>query len=170
MKKDTCFELGHITKTFGLEGYLTAFIDSDFPENYYEMESVLLEIKGELIPFFIEDYKETSNPQKVNFLFEEIDSFEKAKVLIGAKMYLPEEVLPDLGENKFYYHEIIGFKVLDTQNNTIGIIKEVYENIGNDFFALENDKLIPIVDDFIVKIDKINKQIIMNLPDGLLEL
>ena len=70
MNKENCFELGHITKTFGLDGFLTVFLDSDIPEASYNIESVLLEIKGELIPFFIEDHKETSNAQKVNFLFE----------------------------------------------------------------------------------------------------
>ena len=169
MNQENCFELGHITKTHGLDGFLTVFLDSDLPEEYYNIESVLLEIKGELIPYFIEDHKETNNTQKVNFLFEEVDSTEKAEQLLGTKLFLPIEALPDLGENKFYYHEIIGFEILNN-NKPVGTIQEVFENTGSDFFVIEKEVLIPIEDDFILIVDKVKKQISMNLPEGLLEL
>ena len=52
MKKDDAYYLGKIVKKYGLKGELLAKIDTDEPENYENMESVFLEIRGKLIPFF----------------------------------------------------------------------------------------------------------------------
>ncbi len=173
MKQEDCFELGHVTKSHGLEGFVTIFLDSDFPENYYQMESILLEQHGELVPFFIDDHKESSHPQKVHFLFEDIESLEDAKTLIGCKLFLPSEVLPELKDNQFYYHEIIGFVLKDSVLGELGPIDQVFENTGNDFFAIKfNNKevLVPIEDAFILEVNRTEKYIEMQLPEGLLDL
>ena len=53
MNIDACFQLGYIVKTHGIKGQVVAFFDVDFPEDYEDLESVFLEQKGRLVPFFI---------------------------------------------------------------------------------------------------------------------
>ncbi len=173
MTFEDCFELGKITKAHGLQGFVTIFIDSDFPQNYYEMESVLVEINKDLVPFFILDAKESSHPQKIHVLFEDVESKDDTQDLIGSRLFLPSEVLPELTGNQFYYHDIIGFKIVDKTLGDIGEITQVFENTGNDFFELLYNKqkvLIPIVDHFLKEVDRENKVVNMDLPEGLLDL
>ena len=75
--------------------------------------------------------------------------------------------------NNFYYHEVIGWEIQDlTSGTSAGIIKDVLENGPNDLFQLTKDDqevLIPVADDWIVSVDRENKSISMNLPEGLIE-
>jgi len=52
MRKDECYQLGHIVKTHGLKGMVNIELDVDQPDEYSELESVFLEQSGNLIPFF----------------------------------------------------------------------------------------------------------------------
>ena len=54
---DDCYQLGNVVKTHGLRGELVIFLDVDHPELYQEMESVLVDMNGKLVPFFIETPK-----------------------------------------------------------------------------------------------------------------
>ena len=53
MRKDECYQLGHIVKTHGLKGMVTIDLDVDQPDEYSELESVFLEQSGNLIPFLL---------------------------------------------------------------------------------------------------------------------
>ena len=98
---------------------------------------------------------------------------DEAKQLINKKVYLPINSLPKLDGKKFYYHEVIGFEVQDINFGKIGVIESVNEQSPQHLFLVKskNDKIfIPINDDLINKIDRLEKTIKMNLPDGLINL
>jgi 16S rRNA processing protein RimM len=81
--------------------------------------------------------------------------------------------LPDLSGNKFYYHDVINYLVIDDKFGEIGKIKNIKENISQDLFVIDHNKnevLIPIHDEFIVEVDKKKKQIIVKTPEGLIDL
>ncbi|MFN3850641.1 MAG: ribosome maturation factor RimM [Spirosomataceae bacterium] len=170
MTKDSCFQLGKITKTHGLKGEMQIWLDVDVPEDYEDLDSVLLDIKGELIPHLIEKIQIRGTKSIVKF--EEIDSIESAQRLVGADLYLPMDVLPTLEENQFYYHEITDFQVIDEQKGALGIVKAVYTSHQQDLIAMEYqdvEVLIPINDDIVKSVNRDKKELYTNLPDGLLE-
>jgi len=55
MQKSECFSLGKITKPHGLKGEVTIWLDVDVPENYIGLDALFLEIKGQLVPYIIEE-------------------------------------------------------------------------------------------------------------------
>lgn len=170
MNKDACYQLGHITKLHGLSGEVTAFFDVDFPEEYKELESVFVEINNKLVPFFIEHLEIT--PKKVILKFEDTNSAEAAEPLTGKTLYLPLSALPPLSGNAFYYHEIIGFTVTDADFGEIGPVKDVYPNPAQDLLACDHkgkEVLIPVSDELIEKLDREEKRLYVNLPDGLIQ-
>jgi len=170
--QDQCFELGIVTKVHGLKGHVALFIDSDTPDNYFKMESVLLEIQGNLVPFFIENIQRLK-PNVFKVGFEDITSVEAASDLVKKKAFLPLNQLPDLPDDQFYFHEIGGFELWN-DGALAGIINQVIDNPGNPLFEVTttegNEVLIPIQDHFIHKLHKKDKKIEMNLPEGLLDL
>ena len=171
MNISSCFQLGYITRKHGLKGEVGIFIDADDPLFYENMESVFLKIKDELVPFFIE--KITLQNNKGIVKFEEIDTLEDAEKLMGCEMYLPQDILPDLGENKFYYHEIIGYSLNDKFHGAIGKITDIYTNGNQDLIAAEfqqKEILIPIIDELILSVDKKEKILHVQLPDGLIDI
>ena len=172
MTKEECFYLGKIVSKFSFKGEVLIKLDTDEPESYLEMESVFVEYDKNLVPFFIEK----SSLQKSNLLrvrFEDVNSEEEADDLMKCNLYLPLEMLPELNEDQFYFHEIIGYKVDDINYGEVGILTAVNDMTAQALFEVEKDGkqvLIPMNDEFIQKVDKANKTIFVNTPEGLIDL
>ncbi|MBN8565783.1 MAG: 16S rRNA processing protein RimM [Flavobacteriales bacterium] len=172
MRKEECFYLGKIAKKFSYKGEVLVYLDTDEPELYENMESVFVEINKNLVPFFIEN----SALHKNEFLrvkFEDIDNEEQADEILGCELYLPLSFLPKLEGNQFYYHEVIGFEIEDQRLGIVGKIVSVNDSTAQPLFEVLNgtvEILIPMIDQFLVKIDRENKRVIMNLPEGLVEM
>jgi 16S rRNA processing protein RimM len=172
MTKEECFYLGRIVSKFSFKGEVLIKLDTDEPETYLEMESVFVEYDNNLVPFFIE----RSSLQKSNLLrvkFEEVDTEEDAEDLMKCDLYLPLNLLPELSEDQFYFHEIIGFKVEDELYGTVGTLTGVNDTTTQALFEIEKDGkqvLIPMNDHFLIKVDKKNKTIFVKTPEGLIDL
>jgi len=88
-------------------------------------------------------------------------------------IYLPLSELPELEDDKFYFHEVIGYSAEDTQHGKIGIIKRINDNRAQPLFEIDfNGKeiLIPVNDDFISRVDKKNNTIYFDTPVGLIDI
>ena len=171
MRKDDCFELGHILKPHGLQGELWIMLDVDFPEDYVELESVFLEQSGNLIPFFITDLQ--IKGQRALVQFDDVESYDDAAELTGSKLYLPLSILPPLPDDQYYFHELVGMQVEDSVDGNIGGARENASRAGQDLLIVDKDGkeiLIPMVDSILTKVDKKSKVIYVSLPDGLLDL
>lgn len=172
MRKEDCFYLGKIAKKFSFKGEVLIYLDTDEPEMYEDLESVFVEFGRNLVPFFIEK----SALHKGDFLrvkFEEVDSEDDADKIIGCEIYLPLAMLPKLDGKKFYFHEVIGFEVEDVRLGNIGKIVSINDSSAQPLFEIMKDTteiLVPMIDDFIVEIDRTNKKVVLNTPEGLVDL
>ena len=171
MKKENCFELGYITKTHGLTGGLTIFLDVDKPRIYYDIEAVFIEINNQLIPYFIESIQPTKG-NLVLIKFEEVATLGQANSLISKKLFLSLDKLPQLEEGQYYYHELINYTVTDKQYGQLGKVTNVITNQKQDLIVMEykgKEVLIPVNEDVILLVNKELELINTNLPSGLLE-
>ena len=172
MTKEECFYLGRIVSKFSFKGELLIKLDTDEPETYLEMESVFVDYDNNLVPFFIEK----SSLQKSNLLrvkFEEVDTEEDADDLMKCDIYLPLNLLPELEEDQFYFHEIIGYTVEDANYGLVGVLTGVNDTTSQALFEIEKDGkqiLIPMNDEFLVKVDKKKHVIYVKTPEGLIDL
>ena len=52
MTTEECYRLGNITKPFGYKGQMVFYLDVDTPDNYADLDSAFVEVKGSLVPYF----------------------------------------------------------------------------------------------------------------------
>lgn len=167
-----CFYVGTIVSKFSFKGEVLVKLDSDDPELYENLESVFIALGNNLVPFFIERCS-LHKSDLLRIKFEDVSSEADAEALLKHKLYLPLSFLPKLDGNKFYYHEIIGFSMEDINYGYVGEITGVNDNTSQALFEVENEKiqiLIPMNDEFIEKVDRVNKKIIVKTPEGLIDL
>ncbi|EHQ42905.1 MULTISPECIES: ribosome maturation factor RimM [Myroides] len=172
MRKQDCFYLGKVAKKFSFKGEVLVYLDTDEPELYENLESVFVDFNGQLVPFFIE----AAFLHKNDFLrvkFEDCQSEEDADRIIGSELYLPLNLLPPLEGNKFYYHEVEGFEVIDTTLGSVGTLIRINDSNYQVLFEIDHNGtqiLVPMIDQFIEQVDRENKKLILHIPAGLVDL
>jgi 16S rRNA processing protein RimM len=172
MKVEDCFYLGKIVRKYSFKGELLVKLDTDQPDIYDNLDAVFVLLRNNLIPFFIES-SQLHKSDLLRVKFEDVDTEEDAETLLKSELYLPLEVLPKLEGNKFYFHEVIGFTVEDINFGKVGIIKAVNDSTAQALFEIDRDGieiLIPMNDEFIKKLDRDNKTILVETPEGLIDL
>ncbi|RCT53875.1 ribosome maturation factor RimM [Winogradskyella sp. KYW1333] len=172
MKKDECFYLGKIVKKYSFKGELLAKLDTDEPDLYSNLDAIFVDLRGNMVPFFIER-SQLHKSDLLRLKFEDVDSEADADSLLKSDLYLPLDLLPKLEDDKFYFHEVIGFSIKDKNFGEVGIIKNINDSTAQALFEIDSDGteiLIPMNDEFIVKVDRKNKTIHVNTPEGLIDL
>tara|TARA_R110002012_G_scaffold100115_3_gene238670 strand:- start:7038 stop:7565 length:528 start_codon:yes stop_codon:yes gene_type:complete len=172
MRKEDCFYLGKVVSKYSFKGEVLIKLDTDEPSSYENMESVLVSLGNNLVPFFIDRCRlHKSNLLRIDF--EEVKDEPTADKLIGAELYLPLTMLLPLTGNKFYYHEVIGFTIMDEVHGDIGVVESVNDNASQDLFEVKKEDkelFVPINDNIITKVDRENKTIHVKTPEGLVDL
>jgi len=172
MNKDDFFYLGKILKTYGSKGHLLIFLDVDDPARYQNMETVFIGIENDRIPFGIEEL-ELRHKNTAKIRFEDVHNAEDAEIYAGRELYLPVSLLPPLKGKKFYYHEVIGFTVIDKKHGNIGTIVSVLDLPQQSLMQIQygsKEILIPLVDKVLLKVDRSKKEIHILAPEGLIEI
>ncbi len=165
------FYLGKVVKTHGIHGELSGFVDADDPLVYSQLHGVFIRTKQGIIPHLIESINIDDKGYFI-LCIEGVDSIEKAKKFIGKEMYLPLSMLPPLGGNNFYFHEIIGFSVVDSISGHLGEVTGVLEHTRQPLMEINHNGteiLIPIHDDIITKVDRDSSTIYITAPEGLID-
>ncbi|KMQ65630.1 ribosome maturation factor RimM [Chryseobacterium angstadtii] len=170
MRKEDCYLLGKITRRHGLAGNVILKLDTDQPELYNKLESIFVEINGLLVPFFIAKSSWSKN-DALNLAFKN-SSEALVDQSLGKSVYLPLATLPKLSGKQFYYHEIIGFDILDENDNECGVIRSVNDQTAQNYFVTNLDGkevVIPIIKDWILEVNREKRFIKMQLPEGLID-
>ena len=172
MKKEDCFYLGKIVKKYSFKGELLIKLDNDQPELYENLDTLFINVRNTLIPFFIES-SQLHKSDLLRVQFEDVTNEADADALIKSEVFLPLEFLPKLEGDKFYFHEVIGFTMEDINYGKVGTIVSINDSTAQALFEVENNGteiLIPMNDEFIEKVDRKNKTIFVKTPEGLIDL
>lgn len=171
MKIEEAYYIGYITKTKGLKGELQIYFEYDAPE-LLDLDVIFAEINGKLVPYFVAAAKLQQNGTG-NFYFDDVDHIDKAQPLVRKKLYIPLTKVPDRSDEDFHYNDLKGFTVSDENHGELGEILEINE-YPQQFVATINYKnkevLFPLHDDMIVEIDEDEKTMLIELPEGLLDI
>ncbi|WNR46621.1 ribosome maturation factor RimM [Paenibacillus roseipurpureus] len=164
--------VGKVANTHGIRGEMKIVPETDFPERFDKGSSLLIvDAQNKQTPVTIKTSRLHKNLFIVQFdQFSNINDVEKFKgslVKIEAKHQQPLE------EGEYYYHEIIGCKVITDEGQELGLVTEVLTPGANDVWVVGLPKgkqlLLPVIDDVILDVDVANKSIRIHLMEGLME-
>ncbi len=170
--KSELHELGYFTKLHGYKGELTAYLDTEVLNEYGDVDSIFVEVKGQLIPYFVESLSSKTN-KTVKVKLEGVDTEDLAKSLVKAKIFILKEDLSETDETRVELRSILGYEVIDHVKGNIGRVNQILELAGNPQLEIDfNGKMIllPLHEDFIKTIDNQNKKVEIEAPEGLIDL
>jgi len=172
MTKEECYFLGTITKTNGYKGGVNIYLDVDNPFEYENLETVFVDYRGNLIPHFIQQIQIHNSKNTALVYFEDVEHIDDAEKLVKSNLYLPLSTLPKKEGNHFYFHEIIGFKLIDEKEGLLGSIDHILDYPQQALFQIKyqgKEVLVPVKDEIIIEVKRAEKEIWVQLPEGLLE-
>ena len=172
MKKEDCFYLGKIVKKYSFKGEVLLKLDTDQPELYEQLDALFLDLNHSLIPYFIEK-AQLHKSDLLRIKFEDVSTEDAAEELLKKEVYLPLNLLPKLEGNRFYYHEVIGFEVIDENFGSVGVISNINDTTAQALFEIDREGtevLIPLNDDIIRSVDRNKKTVTVHTPPGLIDL
>ena len=163
--------LGEIVATHGIEGWLKLRAYNPQSPTLFSTQEIFLEKDGVRSPQRLQAIK----PHKTHLLvrFEGAEDINEAKRWIGSILSVAETQLPPLGADEYYYYQVVGLEVCDTRGERIGTITRIWSTPGGDLYVVQGESkeyLIPVTKEIIQKIDFDAGRVIINPPEGLLEL
>lgn len=160
-------KIGVVVNTHGLKGTLKVKSFTDFKEERYKKNTTLYILyRNEYIPVIVNNYKTVKGLEYINFIeFDNINDCEKYK---GSELFISQEEIHELGEDEFYFEELIGMKVYG--NELIGVVTDVRDVPQGELLEVNKDGkniLIPFQKEFVKSVDKDTNKIFLLEWEGL---
>lgn len=169
---DQYIAIGRVSKTHGVDGALKLKIKDRYWDDFVEAKVLFIEMTGKLVPYFIEEFRGGQDPI---VKFEDLDQREAAQALGGKEIFMRESDLLPASESVeiMQYERFEGYRLLDKELGELGEIEAVVEVPGQHLALLQyqgREVSIPMNPVFIQSVDHVGKKVMMDLPEGLLDL
>ena len=164
--------IARAVKPRGLKGEIVAELLTDFPDRFEDVEVlILVSPRGERSTKRLEEFWFQND--RVILKLADYDDVEAAKELVGFEFAVPESERVPLPADHYYDWELEGCTVR-VGSESIGTVKSVMKTSGTEILVVANEsgheRLIPLVDSIVVEVDTVGKTIVVDPPEGLLDL
>ena len=164
--------IARAVRTRGLKGEVVAELLTDFPDRFEDLEElILVSPRGERTIKRLEDYWFQND--RVVLKVAGYDDVDAAKQLVGFEIAVPEEDRVQLPADHYYDWELEGCTV-NVGDESIGTVNALMRTGGAEILVvIDNsgkERLIPLADSIVVEIDAAGKTIVIDPPEGLLDL
>jgi 16S rRNA processing protein RimM len=171
-KWDEMAAVGWIARAHGLRGQVIVNPETDFPEGRFRPGAELfLNRAGVVEPLTVTTVR--FQGQRPVIGLHGVEDVEAASALAGFELRVPLEWLAALPEGMFYRHDLVGCGVETRGGEQVGTVKEVEGTMGGSRLVVETshgDVLVPLALEICTTIDPRHRRIVIEPPDGLLEL
>jgi 16S rRNA processing protein RimM len=102
-----------------------------------------------------------------------VDRIDDAQQRVGSVLYVAEGDLGSLAAGEYYHYQVIGLEVFDTTGELIGVVTRTWSTPAGELYVVAGafkEHLIPAVREIIEKVDFVARKMIINPPEGLLDL
>jgi 16S rRNA processing protein RimM len=163
--------IGKIVATFGVKGEVLLVHGLEKKSNFKGVEVLFIEeTKNSYLPYFIQTAK-AKDATETYVKLEGVETKEAAHRFVQKQVWLHQEEFQKVAGKRSMIG-LLGFAIIDKDNN-IGIVEEVIEQPHQVLLRTScNNKeaYIPLHEETLLKIDRKKKEVLVDLPDGLLDI
>ena len=167
-------EIGRIRKSHGVHGELRVYVEEIYYKDFQNAKFVFIGTAEKNIPYFIKSNRSATQPI---LKLEDVDTREAADALGKAYLFLPEKDITvtvispeeDMDTNEF----LVGYTLMDEAEKKVGSIIRIDQYPQQEMLVCEIDgreKLIPLHESLVEYFDEEKRVLVMQIPEGLLEL
>ena len=173
IKKEDTIIIGKFHKTHALKGELNAVLEVD-SDIFADEIPILVEIDGIIVPFYIESFRKKGSTSNL-IIIDGVNSEEDARKFVNKEIRILRSEAEKLGIESEDDENFIGYTIVEANTSKeIGVVTEIDNTTENILFIVDKGDdsflYIPAVEEFISDIDDDCKKLIMNLPEGLMEI
>lgn len=163
--------VGNTFKTIGIKGEIIAEMRGFDQSKAALCEYLFVEHNGQSVPYFLTSIVE-GDTEYFTLKFEGIDDPESAQALTQKTLYLDKSALEDIAIDPIHQVQGIAGLVLWNKRRSFGEISEVVQFPSQLMLKLREhtEVLIPLVEEWIVDLDFNDKKLVMDFPEGLINL
>jgi 16S rRNA processing protein RimM len=164
--------VGRIVRSHGLRGQVVVDPETDFPESRYRVgEELFGQVKGTTVRWVIAGVR--FHRQRPIVALAGVEGVDAADALSGVELRVPIERLAALPEGSFYRHDLVGCRVETVDASPVGVVTAVEGDAQGSRLVIDTPTgpaLVPMVAAICTDIDVAAKRIVIDPPDGLLDL
>lgn len=172
IRPEEVIRIGKLLKPHGVKGELSMLCENDCFDRSEDCDYLICDMDGILVPFFIDSYRFKSNTSLL-IKFDDIDTVEQAERMAGVNVYFPKEFIGEEDMEGLPEEFLSNYTVSDVHLGDIGTIDHIDDSTINTLLIIKNggrEIMIPFHEEFIKDIDEQNHHIVMELPEGLVQL
>jgi 16S rRNA processing protein RimM len=147
-------------------------LETDFPEDRFRAGAELfIERDGAVEPVTIVAARFQGDRPVI--ALSGVADIEAAEALAGRELRVPVERLAALPRGTYYRHDLVGCSVETRAGGHVGVVTEVEGTLAGSRLVVrtgEGDVLVPLADEICPTIDPAGKRIVIDPPEGLLDL
>ncbi|TCP91144.1 16S rRNA processing protein RimM [Cricetibacter osteomyelitidis] len=150
--------VGKLGSTYGIRGWLRIYSSTEDTESIFDYQPWFLKIKDQWQPTELESWRYHNNDLIVKL--KNVDDREAAQILANVEIGVDLAVFPELEEGDYYWHDLIGCRVINLQGYEMGTVSEMMETGSNDVLVVKatmkdafgkQERLIPFLYEQVVK-------------------
>jgi 16S rRNA processing protein RimM len=169
MSTDELLLVGRVARPHGIRGQVIVNPETDFPEDRFRIGQVLLVGPADRpVERAINEVR--FHHGRPILALAGVQTMDDAEVLAGADLWVPQAALDPLPEGTYYRHDLIGCEVRDTLDRTIGRVTAVEGTLDRSYLVIDGDVMLPLVDGICLQVDMAARRIVVDPPEGLIEL
>ncbi|MMZ62814.1 Ribosome maturation factor RimM [compost metagenome] len=104
--------------------------------------------------------------------FKEYGNINDVEKYKGSMLKITADRQGELGQDEFYFHQIVGCEVFTEEGELLGTIKEILTPGANDVWVVKQkngkDLLLPYIEEVVLQVDVSEKRVTVRLMEGLL--
>ncbi len=163
--------IGQIVKPHGVGGEMAVTVPASLDWTD-DIDCLVCSLDGILVPFFLESIRPKSSTT-ILVKFEGYDSVESTSRFMGVTVYMPLRFVADSDEEEPSWSSFLDWRVVDSKAGPLGTVDAVDDSTPNILFQVRDggrERIIPANPEWITRVDRKNRTLMYNLPEGLTEL
>jgi len=164
--------VGRIVRPHGNRGQVVVASETDYPEERFRSGGVLFaSVEGQTVAKRITTSREHDGRWVVGF--EGCESIDDAEALRGVELRIPAGDVRALEPGTYYLHDLVGCQVETVGGAAVGVVSRVEAGAGTPLLVVDRDGVevfVPFADEICRVVDVASRRIVVDPPEGLLEL